>query len=292
MEPQNRVRIAILDLYEGVANQGMRCIRELIGEYGRNHDLDIQLDEFEVRLGKNVPDLSYDIYISSGGPGSPLDSEGSEWESVYFEWLGEAERFNATAPSPERKQVLFICHSFQLVCRHYAIAHVTNRKSTAFGVFPVHMLEGASEEPIFAGLQDPFYAVDSRSYQVIQPNHQRLEEMGGRILAIEKERPHVPLERAIMAVRFNDCMVGTQFHPEADATGMSMYLQRDDRKHTVIAEHGEAKWKSMIEQLDDPDKIRWTYSHIIPNFLDYALDPNRQRELHKISQTSRLKKSA
>ena len=271
MEPQNRVRIAILDLYEGVANQGMRCIRELIAEYGRKHDLAIRLDEFEVRQAKQVPDLSYDIYISSGGPGSPLDSEGSEWESVYFDWLGEVERFNTTAPSPARKRVLFICHSFQLVCRHYNIAHVTNRKSTAFGVFPVHMLDGAQDEPIFAGLQDPFYAVDSRSYQVIQPNYERLEEMGGRILAIEKERPHVPLERAIMAARFNPYMVGTQFHPEADAIGMSMYLQRDDRKHTVIAEHGEAKWQSMIEQLNDPDKILWTYSHIIPNFLDSAL---------------------
>jgi GMP synthase-like glutamine amidotransferase len=280
MEPQNRVRIAILDLYEGVPNQGMRCIRELISNYARSHDLDIRLDEFEVRQSKTVPDLSYDIYISSGGPGSPLDSEGSEWESAYFEWLSEVERFNLTASGrqssgagtrPVRKQVLFICHSFQLACRHYAIARVTHRKSTAFGVFPVHMLEGAQTEPLFAGLQDPFYAVDSRSYQVIQPNRERLEEMGGRILAIEKERPHVPLERAIMAVRFNDCMVGTQFHPEADASGMSMYLQRDDRKHTVIAEHGEAKWQSMIEQLDDPDKIRWTYSHIIPNFLDSAL---------------------
>jgi hypothetical protein len=74
-----------------------------------------------------------------------------------------------------------------------------------------------------------------------------------------------------MAVRFNDAMIGTQFHPEADAAGMSMYLRRDDRKQTVIAEHGEEKWKSMIEQLDDPDKIRWTYSHVLPNFLAYAL---------------------
>jgi GMP synthase-like glutamine amidotransferase len=271
MDSLNSVRVAILDLYEGQANQGMRCIRELLGEYGKKHHLHIQLDEFEVRLEKKVPDLSYDIYISSGGPGSPLDSEGSEWEAVYFDWLSEVERFNLTAPSPIRKQVLFICHSFQLVCRHYAIAQVTNRKSTAFGVFPVHMMEDAQTEPLFAGLQDPFYAVDSRSYQVIQPHRERLLEMGGRVLAIEKERPHVPLERAIMAIRFNEYMVGTQFHPEADAIGMSMYLQREDRKKTVVTEHGEEKWKSMIEQLDDPDKIRWTYSHVIPNFLDYAM---------------------
>ena len=271
MYSQKSVRVAILDLYEGQANQGMRCIRELLSEYVRSHDLHLELDEFEVRLGKNVPDLSYDIYISSGGPGSPLDSEGSQWESVYFEWLSEVQRFNSTALSPIRKQVLFICHSFQLVCRHFAIAHVTNRKSTAFGVFPIHMLEDAQKEPVFAGLNDPFYAVDSRSYQVIQPDRQRIAEIGGKVLAIEKERPHVPLERAIMAIRFNEYMIGTQFHPEADAAGMSMYLQREDRKHTVIAEHGEEKWKSMIVQLDDPDKIRWTYSHVMANFLDYAM---------------------
>ncbi len=95
--------------------------------------------------------------------------------------------------------------------------------------------------------------------------------MNAQVLAIEKERPHVPLERAIMAIRFNDYMVGTQFHPEADAIGMSMYLQREDRKKIVIDGHGEAKWRSMIEQLNDPDKILWTYRHIIPNFINLAI---------------------
>jgi homoserine O-succinyltransferase/O-acetyltransferase len=276
------VRIAILDLYEGQPNQGMRCIRELLREFGLAHNLTLDIDEFEVRLEQKVPDLSYDIYISSGGPGSPLDTENSAWEAAYFGWLRQVERHNSTVSGPDRKQVLFICHSFQLICRHYAIAEVTHRKSTAFGVFPVHMLEGAADEPLFAGLQDPFYAVDSRSYQVIRPDMQRIAGMGGRVLAIEKERPHVPLERAIMTVRFSDSMIGTQFHPEADPTGMSMYLRREDRKHTVIAEHGEEKWKSMVDQLDDPDKIRWTYSHIIPNFLAHALatsaagKPNRE----------------
>ena len=265
------VKVAILDLYEGQANQGMRCIRELLSEYGRTHGLDLRFDEFEVRLRHEVPDLSYDIYISSGGPGSPVDSAGSEWESAYWTWLRQIERYNDDPASGAPKKVLFICHSFQLACRHYGVARVTHRKSTAFGVFPVHMIDGATTEPVFAGLRDPFYAVDSRSYQVVSPNHERLAEMGAHLLAIEKERPHVPLERAIMAIRFNEHMIGTQFHPEADPTGMSIYLQQEDRKQIVIAEHGEEKWESMIAQLNDPDKITWTYSHVIPNFLDYAL---------------------
>ncbi len=272
MDNGRQIKVAILDLYEGHPNQGMRCIRELLDQYGSGHGVPLHYDEFEVRVRKKVPDLSYDIYISSGGPGSPLDSEGSEWEAVYFGWLKAVEEFNAGAGSAPKKQVLFICHSFQLICRHYAIAHVTNRKSTAFGVFPIHLQDGGLDEPVFAGLQDPFYAVDSRSYQVIQPDVDKMNAMGAKVLAIEKERPHIPLERAIMAVRFSDSMIGTQFHPEADPAGMSIHLQTPDRKKTVISEYGEEKWKSMIEQLNDPDKILWTHGHVIPNFLDYALN--------------------
>ena len=127
-------------------------------------------------------------------------------------------------------------------------------------------------EPILQGLNDPFYAVDSRDYQVIHPNDHRLEEMGGRTLCLEKERPHVPYERALMAARINPWMIGTQFHPEADAKGMQLYLLQEDRKQQVIENHGEAKWKSMLEQLGDADKIQLTYSQVIPNFLNQAAE--------------------
>jgi homoserine O-succinyltransferase/O-acetyltransferase len=264
------IRVAILDLYEGQANQGMRCLREILNQYGEANDLNLEWDEFEVRIAREVPDLSYDIYISSGGPGSPLESEGSEWERVYFQWLKQVKEWNEDEANMQKKHVFFICHSFQLICRHYNLAKVCRRKSTAFGVFPMHILEEGKDEPVFQGLKDPFYSVDSRDFQVISPNHNQLKAFGGSILALEKERPHVPLERAIMSIRFNEYMFGTQFHPEADPVGMSMYLQREDKKQTVIAEHGEEKWKSMIEHLNDPDKIRWTYSHILPNFLHVA----------------------
>jgi len=61
-----------------------------------------------------------------------------------------------------------------------------------FWVFPVHLesQEGRARIRRFTG---PLFAVDSRSYQVIRPDQQRLTEMGPGCLAIEKERPHVPL---------------------------------------------------------------------------------------------------
>jgi homoserine O-succinyltransferase/O-acetyltransferase len=272
MEGANKlIRVAILDLYEGVENQGMRCIREILNQYAEVNQLDLQWDEFEVRINRKVPDLSYDLYISSGGPGSPLESEGSSWENLYFNWLSAVENYNGNAPDHQKKFVFFICHSYQLACRHYKVGKVAKRKSTAFGVFPIHMLPGAQKEPVFHNLRDPFYSVDSRDFQVIEPDHSLIRKMGAKILAIEKERPHVPFERAMMAIRFNEYMVGTQFHPEADPIGMSIYLQREDKKKTVIDNHGAEKWASMIEHLNDPDKIRWTYSQVLPNFINDAI---------------------
>lgn len=267
---QTTYKVAILDLYEGQANEGMRCIREILANWAETNNIQIHLDEFNVRQQLAVPALDYDMFISSGGPGSPLDSVNSAWETNYFNWLTQLENWNNSADCFPKKHAFFICHSFQLLCRHYEIGNVCKRKSTSFGVFPVHMMEDGHHEKVFNGLNDPFYCVDSRDYQVIEPNHEKIGTLGGSILAIEKNRPHVPFERAIMAVRFNEYFMGTQFHPEADAIGMAMYLQREDKKKVVIEAHGQAKWESMVEQLMDPGKIMWTYNHILPNFLNEA----------------------
>jgi GMP synthase-like glutamine amidotransferase len=264
------LRIAILDLYEGQPNQGMRCIRQIINEWSEFHSIPTVFHEFDVRRRCNVPDLSYDVYISSGGPGSPLESEGSEWEAAYFDWLTQVENWNKEPNNLNKKHIFLICHSFQMVCRKYGIGLVSKRKKPAFGVFPVHVTFEGQHDPVFRGLKDPFYVVDSRDYQVTTPDFATINNIGSKILCIEKYRPHVPYEQAIMAMRFNDYMIGTQFHPEADALGMSMYLQTGEKKQTVIENHGEEKWKSMVEHLNDPDKIMWTYAHIIPNFLSMA----------------------
>ncbi len=275
------LKIALLDLYDGAENQGMRCLRELLNQFADHAGEAVVWNEYEVRKKIELPDLSYDIFLSSGGPGSPLDSEGSDWENAYFNWLENLVKWNRQESHTGKKFVFFICHSFQLACRFFRVARVCKRKSTSFGVFPIHLLYEGYSETIFAGMPDPFYAVDSRDYQTLEPNHNLLKQSGGKILAIEKERPHVAhLERAIMALRFNEHMVGTQFHPEADAVGMSLHLQTPERKKIVIENHGEEKWKSMIEHLNDPDKIMYTYNHILPNFLKDAasrLNINQQR---------------
>jgi GMP synthase-like glutamine amidotransferase len=269
---KQKVHVAILDLYEGFENQGMRGLREIIKHFAETNDLEMVTREFNVRQKNELPDTSWDIYISSGGPGNPLESEGLEWDTHYFDWLKKMESWNNDPANLQKKYVFFICHSFQLACRYFKVAEITKRKSTAFGVFPVHLLHAGEKEPVFAEMPDPFYAVDSRDYQVVQPDKHHLRKTGSHILCIEKERPHVPYERAVMGIRFNEYFIGTQFHPEADAKGMTLHLQSEEKKKTVIENYGFAKWESMIERLNDPDKIVWTHDHILPNFLKIATD--------------------
>jgi GMP synthase-like glutamine amidotransferase len=262
------LKIAVLDLNKGMKNEGMRCIREILERVQSTQYKNLSWQEFEVRKSIEIPSMEFDIYISSGGPGSPLESKNSAWENAYFNWLHTITQWNNDPNNLNKKYVFLICHSFQLACRFFEIAEVIKRKSTAFGVFPIHMLKyDGLVDPVFTGLQDTFYGVDSRDYQVVQPDKKKVHDMGGEILCIEKERPHVPLERAVMAIRFNQYMVGTQFHPEADAPGMSMYLMQEDKKKNVIENHGLEKWESMIEHLNDPDKISLTNSQILPNFI-------------------------
>lgn len=266
----NPYRIAVLDLYQGEANQGMRGIQSIIESWSAQKRITTQVDYFDVRVKKQIPDLSYHAYISSGGPGSPIESRYEDWDIAWCQWLDQLNRWNQQADPNEIKPVFFICYSFQLACRFFSVGIICKRRSTSFGVFPITLTEDGIKEVLFKGLKNPFYAVDHRDYQLIQPNLERIETLGGQVLCIEKERPHVPHERAVMALRFNTHMIGTQFHPEADPTGMIYYLNQEDTRNTVIKNHGEEKLKSMLADLQDADKIQWTKSRVLPNFLDHT----------------------
>ena len=102
------LRIAVLDLYNGVANQGMRCIREILVQLRETQEPEIVWDEFNVRQKNELPDLTYDIFISSGGPGSPLETEGAKWETDYFKWLQQIEQWNKEEDNTRKKYIFFI----------------------------------------------------------------------------------------------------------------------------------------------------------------------------------------
>ncbi|MDQ3292453.1 MAG: GMP synthase [Bacteroidota bacterium] len=265
------MKIAILDLYDGHPNQGMRCIQDILQRYSIQNQIPLVYRVFNVRAKNEIPDTNFDIYISSGGPGSPLESEGSTWENNYFNLIEELEAINNNPHRTDKKHVFFICHSFQLICRKYNLGKITKRKSTSFGIFPIPRTVDGQFEELFSGLADPFYAVDSRDWQVTEPNEKQLDAIGAKVLALEKERPHVDLERCLMAIRFSDYFFGTQFHPEADPVGMKEHLMTDEKKSQIIEVHGAEKYWEMMQFLDDPEKLERTQNQIIPAFLNQAI---------------------
>lgn len=262
------IRIALLDMNNNHVNQGFRNIKEISEAFQQNSEENVIIKTFDVRFKDEMPEIGdFDIFISSGGPGTP-HREGFEWENRFANFLDSV--FEHNKYSEDKKYLFLICHSFQLASIHWNLGNICKRKSYSFGVMPVHKTEEGKSEFLFKTLQDPFYAVDSRAYQFIEPDHDRFEELGMTIMAIEKFRPHINLERAVMAVRFSDEIFGTQFHPEASPEALIENLKDDKNKEAMIQNFGMEKYLETMDRIDDEDKIILTRNQILPRFLQFA----------------------
>lgn len=262
------IRIALLDMNNNHVNQGFRNIKEISEAFKENSEEQVSINIFDVRHKNEIPNVEdFDIFISSGGPGDP-HREGLEWEDKFAGFLDEVYSHNQY--NEDKKYLFLICHSFQLASIHWELGNICKRKSYSFGVMPVHKTEEGKQEFLFKNLPDPFYAVDSRAFQFIEPNQERFEELGMKITAIEKFRPHINLERAVMAIRFSDEIFGTQFHPEADPQGMIENLKDDKNRDAMIESFGMEKYLETVDRMDDDDKIILTRSQILPRFLQFA----------------------
>ena len=253
------LHIAIIDMYDGNTNVGMECIELLLAHWSQDRNINIQHQIFRLRDSCEIPNHSFDAYISTGGPGSPLDSKGEQWDNLYIEWLDQMWAM--------KKPVFLICHSFQIACRHFNVGKISLRKSRQIGILPVHPI---ASNDLFEGLEDPFYTLESRLYQITEPNDDLINSMGATITCLEKIRPEVPLERAIMGIQFNEYMAGVQFHPEGEYQILLNYFNEEKNKSKMVEEFGIEKWERMMLHLKDAEKINATFHTIIPNFLDKA----------------------
>ncbi|MCX8523365.1 GMP synthase [Chryseobacterium formosus] len=262
------VRIALLDMNNNQTNQGFKNIKEISETFKKQSEENITITSFDIRFKNEIPNIEdFDIFISSGGPGNP-HREGFEWEQKFADFLDAVYEHNKQ--NEAKKYLFLICHSFQLASIHWDLGNICKRKSYSFGVQPIHKTEEGEVEFLFKNLPDPFYAVDSRAYQFIEPNLERFEELGMKMVAIEKFRPNINLERAIMAIRFSDEIFGTQFHPEANPDGMIENLKDEKNKEAMIENYGMEKYLETVDRINDEDKIVLTQSQILPRFLSDA----------------------
>lgn len=260
------LKVALVDMNNNHANKSIGMLQRTLDGYAPMLDW----RRYEVRHANELPDLTYDVYVLSGGPGDPLENDGP-WYDRYLGFLQQLWDYNHTAGNVP-KHCLFICHSFQMACHQYGVGKLSRREKYSFGTYPVHKTHEGKDEAFFQPLADPFYIADFRQHQVTQPDYGHLKRIGAKILCFEKLRPHVNLERAIMAVRFGPTMFGTQFHPEADPEGLREHFVQSERRTQVIENYGEARYQRMMTDLANPDKIQRTFDTIVPRFLEGAIE--------------------
>ncbi|SMD44381.1 homoserine O-succinyltransferase [Aquiflexum balticum DSM 16537] len=269
---QEKIKVAVLDMYNGISNQGMRCIHDIVGRFGE----ELSIEVFDVRQKNEVPNLEdFNLYISSGGPGNPVEGDGI-WDKSYYEVIDGIYKWNLN--NERKKYILFICHSYQMAVQHFGLAEVSKRKSTSFGVMTIHKTEAGMDDPLFENLDNPFWAIDSRDYQVTQPHQKKFREMGAKIIALEKIRNYVEYERAIMGIRFSPEMVGTQFHPEADPVGFLQHLKKTEVRDQIIDLRGKTRYLAMLEHIVEEHTIYKTNATLIPNFLEQSIQKIREQE--------------
>lgn len=269
---EREVKVAILDMNNNTPNEGMRCIKDMLVIQQRVMQIKLTYEVFDVRHLCELPDLSYDIYISTGGPGSPFDGEGSDWENAYFELIQQIWQHNKQVGNI-KKYIFFICHSFQLMCRYFKLGKITEKASMAFGVTQIEKTSIGKEESLFKLLDNDFYVADFRSFQVIEPNEKLLGNINASILTYEiEEDAEVAGIRAVTAIRLSPEMIGTQFHPEADPSGMYIHFQKPEKKEFIVNKYGEEKYRNMLADFENPNKINKTYNAVLPSFLREAVN--------------------
>lgn len=258
------VRMAILDMNNNHENMGIASIQRIADRFPF-----IDYEVFDVRYKKEIPDLNFDIYISSGGPGNPLDHEGG-WEELYYPLMDQVWEHNLHSHS--KKYVFFICHSFQMICHHLQIGKITLRDKESFGIVPVDKTIDGQNETLLSELSSPFYGADFRKYQVVTPDIRRMNELGSSITAIEHTKPERKHEKALMAIRFSPEWFGTQFHPEAHPDGMIHYLRRQEKRDMILKQWGIHTYEEMMHNAIHPDRLANTRDHLLPGFIQDAVD--------------------
>ncbi|MNY44553.1 hypothetical protein D3C86_1795910 [compost metagenome] len=53
---------------------------------------------------------------------------------------------------------------------------------------------------------------------------------------------------------------------------MKSYLLQEDKKRAIVENHGEEKYRDMLNSLDNPHKIALTQQIVLPNFLNEAIN--------------------
>ncbi len=266
------LRICLVDMNNGVANQGTRCFRRIVDALKvraktANPGLEVTFQHVQPRNLGELPAPDADLILGSGGPGSPFDGFDDAWGLGFRKTLDLVAEKNA-AKVPGAPAAMLVCHSFELATIHFKVATMRLRpQGCRFGIMPAYATEEGKHSAVFQYFGDRIFAFENRHWEAVDLDQKRLSELGGRLLARESRPGKHDKGEALTAFEFAPGIVGTQFHPEADRAGVMAWVNRPATATEVTQAYGEAVYKRMVKTMDDPHRVARTFAFVIPGWL-------------------------
>jgi len=262
--------VCIIDMNSGHVNQAMRCFRTIVTRFfdkvrEENPGLACSLCEVSPRDTQAPVPRDCDIYLGSGGPGSPYDGDDLPWfadVSGFLDGLVD----QARKEDADQKSLFGVCYTFEILVRHFEIAEVAMRDSRKFGVMPAYTTAFGQKHPLLAPFRDRLFAFEHRNWEAVNLREARLRELGGGVLAQESRDGHSK-GRALLGFEIAPGIETVQFHPEADRAGVMSWIARPEQAAAFRATYGEDTYQAMLRTLEDPNRLARTYALVIPGFL-------------------------
>ncbi len=262
--------VCLVDMNAGHVNQAMRCFRGIVTAFfdrvrRHNPGLPCRLIEVSPRDTNAPIPRDCDIYVGSGGPGSPFDGDDQPWFADFrrfLDWmLVEARRTDE-----DQRSLFGVCYTYELLVRMTGVAEVTMRDSRKFGVMPAYTTSYGRKHPLFAPFKDRLFAFEHRHWEAINLDKDRLADLGGGLLA-QESRDGYSKGQGLLGFDLGPGIEAVQFHPEADRAGVISWVARPEQAAAFRATYGEETYQAMLRTLDDPKRLAMTYALVIPGFL-------------------------
>lgn len=266
------LRICYVDMNNGMANQATRCFKRHIDGLqsrvlAKNPGLRFELVHVQPRNLGEKPPRDCDLVLSSGGPGSPYDGFDEPWCTAYRHYLDYVVEQNRLAPA-RAPQVLAVCHSFELATIHFGVAQVSLRpRGRKFGVMPAYVTPEGTECVAFKPFSDRLFVWEHRFWEAVNLDARRLDALGGKVLARESRPGRDDKGQALLAFQYAPGILATQFHPEADRQGLSVWVHNPEHASAFKKAYGEELYQRMLKTLDDPSRVARTFALFVPTWL-------------------------
>jgi homoserine O-succinyltransferase len=264
-----KIRIAILSMYKNPEAPGLNYLQRLLkNENAKRPEVELSFQIFQTRYNNEMPDTrKFEAFISTGGPGSPHDGKGQKWEGEYFHFLDQV--YLQDFPDQKKKFHFSICHSFQLLCKHFQIAEVNKRPdSDRYGIFFCKNLASQTDDTLYHLLPSQYLMVENRSWQCVKPVMEKMKSLGIQILSKESE----DAEAALLALRISPFWLATQFHPETDPLEMKRTFEGESKKTEVVNKFGAGKWSEIMAMLEKQEpSLNDTYQTLLPGFIQEVI---------------------